>query len=286
MALDFDATLKSMLEESPPDWPILVGQPPSRVEVIDADISTVSGATDKVLHVYGPPESIMHIDFQSGGDKLLPRRVHMYNAILEHRHGLPVRSVVVLLAPKAIRSNLTGRYQQGFPGEPAYLRFRYQVLRVWRLPVESLLAGGLGPLPLAPISAVTEANLPGVIARMKARLQRLDPEQAGRLWTMTKVLMGLRYSAALTDQLLKGIREMEESVTYQEIVAEGKAKGVKQTLLAQGQELFGTPDARVRAAFDAITDLDRLNQLSVRLLKVKSWQELLDLPRNRSRQRK
>src|SRR5262249_42660727 len=88
MPLDFDATLKALLEESPADWPVLIGQPRSEVDVIDADISTVSGATDKVLRIHGPPESIMHIDFQSGADTTLPRRVHMYNAVLEYRHQL------------------------------------------------------------------------------------------------------------------------------------------------------------------------------------------------------
>ncbi len=29
MAKPFDATLKGLLEESPPDWPVLVGQPQS-----------------------------------------------------------------------------------------------------------------------------------------------------------------------------------------------------------------------------------------------------------------
>jgi predicted transposase YdaD len=68
MAKKFDATLKTLLEESPQDWPALAGQPPRPVKVIDADISTISGATDKVLLVRGPPDSIMHFDFQAGPD--------------------------------------------------------------------------------------------------------------------------------------------------------------------------------------------------------------------------
>jgi hypothetical protein len=44
---------------------------------------------------------------------------------------------------------------------------------------------------LAPISAVTEAALPGVVAR-EAR-----PAVAEELWTATYVLMGLRYQEAL-----------------------------------------------------------------------------------------
>jgi hypothetical protein len=149
-------------------------------------------------------------------------------------------------------------------------------------------------LPLAPVSAVTEAEVPSVIEQMKARLQGRPQDQAKRLWTSTYFLMGLRYSDAKAHQFLEGIRGMEESATYQATIARGEAKGeakgriegIKEALLVMGREQFGPPSAQVKAALNAITDLDRLKQLSVRLLKVNSWQNLLDLPPGRSRQRK
>jgi hypothetical protein len=77
MSKPFDATCKDMLEESPVDWPILVGRGRQRVTIIDADVSTVSGGADKVLRVAGKPDSILHIDFQAGPDAGLPRRTHV-----------------------------------------------------------------------------------------------------------------------------------------------------------------------------------------------------------------
>src|SRR5438132_4276133 len=130
MSKPFDATLKMLLEESPVDWPALAGHPEQTVEVIDADISTFTGATDKVLRVRGLPDWIMHFEFQSGPDATLPRRLHGYNALLEQRHDLLVRSVVVLLRRQADLANVTGVYERQFPNEPAYLAFRYQVLLV------------------------------------------------------------------------------------------------------------------------------------------------------------
>ncbi len=152
MSKPYDVTLKAMLEASPADWPRLAGFTVGRAEVIDADVSTVTAATDKVLRLSGKVDAIMHFDFQAGPDAGLPRRVHGYNALLEERHGLPVHSVVVLLRPQADLRSITGRYEQRFPGvaEP-YLIFRYQVIRVWQLPADQLLSGGLGILPLAPV---------------------------------------------------------------------------------------------------------------------------------------
>jgi hypothetical protein len=42
-------------------------------------------------------------------------------------------------------------------------------MRVWLLPPEPLLTGGLPLLALAPISAMTDAELPGRIQRIEQR---------------------------------------------------------------------------------------------------------------------
>src|SRR5207253_11406159 len=132
----------------------------------------------------------------------LPRKLHVRNALLEDRHDLGVRSAAVLLRPEADSPQLTGVYTRGFPGEEAYLTFRYQVVRVWQLAPEPLLTGGLALLPLAPISAVTEAELPGIIQRMGQRLrQRRARRQAQVVWAAAYILTGLRYSPALASHL-------------------------------------------------------------------------------------
>lgn len=183
MEKKFDVTLKSLLEDSPEDWPILAGVEVDEVRVIDADVSTISGAADKVLHLPGPPPWIMHFEFQAGPDASLPRRVNVYNAALEDRHDLPVASVVVLLRPEANLRAISGVYQRQAPhaSEP-YRVFRYQVIRVWELPVQSLLGGGLGRLALAPISAVGESQLPDVLREMRHRVSRL-PDR-GSAWSL------------------------------------------------------------------------------------------------------
>ncbi len=73
MPKPIDATLKALLEESPASWPVLFGLPAGAATVMDADTSTVSGGADKVLRVTGPPDWILHLEFQSGPDASLPR---------------------------------------------------------------------------------------------------------------------------------------------------------------------------------------------------------------------
>jgi predicted transposase YdaD len=209
------------------------------------------------------------------------------NGLLSDRHDLPVPTGVVVLHPGADSPQLSGVYERGFPGEEAYLTFRYQVVRVWQLPPGPLLTGGLGLLPLAPISAVTEPELPGIIERMEQRLcGRGKRKQAPAVWAAAYILLGLRYSAELVAQLFRGVVSMKESSTYQAILQEGEARGeargavreLRKTIRLVGDDAFGPPDAKTAAALDRIEDLARLEEMAKRLRTAGSWQELLNPP--------
>lgn len=296
MSKRFDATLKTLLEVSPVDWPRLAGHPVKRAEVIEADVSTITAATDKVVRVFGEYEGLMHFDFQAGPDGSLTRRVVGYNVLLEARHKMPVQSVVVLLRPEANLRSLTGVYERWFPGSAQpNLIFRYQIIRVWEVPAEQFLAGGVGTLALAPIGAVNEAELPGVVQQLKEKLEAPRYRKlAGSLWTAVDILMGLRYERALVENLLRGVRGMKESVTYQAIVEEGVEKGqlqgAKRILFRLGEELLGPPSAGERSRVESVGNVEALERLTERALKAQSWDELLaDLPApppRRTRKRK
>jgi hypothetical protein len=89
---------------------------------------------------------------------------------------------------------------------------------------------------------------------------------------------------------------MKESVTYQAIIEEGLAEGLakgeleeaRKILLLLGRRHFGEPSAEALAAVNALTDVQKLEELTVRLLQATSWHELLGLngPSRRGRGRK
>lgn len=292
MAQPFDITLKHLLEARPADCLRLVGLPTTApVEVIDADLATVIAEADKVLRVKDRPSWLMHFELQSNYDASLPERMLRYNVLLKVRHELPVRSVVILLRPRADGPEMTSEVRHVLADRP-YLRFEYQVLRLWQKPVAEVLAGGVGTLPLAPLAAVTPDELPGVIQRMKERFRaETPPSEQATLWTSTFVLMGLRYDPALTIELVKGVQEMEDSTTYQWIIEKGKKLGeehgaaleAQRILLRLGARAFGDPDAATKAVVAGIGDPQRLEALILRVGEVKGWPELLAKPRSRRR---
>ncbi len=193
----------------------------------------------------------------------------------------------MLLRKSADFPELRGTFQRGFRGEVPYLVFRYEVVRVWQLSPETFLSGGLGILPLPPLSAVAEEALPGVILRMDERIRaEATADEAGTLWTAADVLMGLRYPRQLVTQLLKGVHGMKESVTYQAIVEEGLVKGRvegmlrarQDDLIQLGQRRFDMPSTAIETALRGISDPERLARMIGALLDVSSWEELLATP--------
>jgi predicted transposase YdaD len=98
------------------------------------------------------------------------------------------------------------------------------------------------------------------------------------LWAATYILMGLRYEQVLIQKLLQGVMTMKELVTYQAILQEGEAKGkaeglalgeieeAKKILVLLARNRFGEPPAQALAAIAAVSDVKKLEDLSVRLL--------------------
>lgn len=276
----YDASMKYLIQTRLADWMPLSGRTTTaRVEIIDSDLATVTAAADRVLRIHEDPAWILHLEPQSSRDPGLLPNLPVYNGLLERRHGLLVRTVVLLLRRSADAPELTGVVQRQFSGEPPYLVFRYQVVRIWQIPVQTFLSGGLGILPLAPLSSVAETDLPAVIQQMDRKIhQESTPEETGTLWTATAVLMGLRYSRERIQQLLHGVRGMKDSVIYQAIVEEGKVQMRQEDLLQLGRRRFGPPSQETEDAVRRISDLDHLGRLLDRVLDATAWEELLETP--------
>jgi len=300
VAKRYDAAIKHLVEAHPADWLAFAGLPPAtQLKVIDADISTVGPAADKVIQVLAPEPYLAHLEFQSSADAELDNRVLLYNVLLRWRHKLPVRSVVVLLRPQA-----DGRGSSGVVNEVAasdsMLDFRYRVIRLWKQPVESVLAGGLGTLPLAPISEVAREALPDLIESIKRRLEsEAEPRELTDALAATFILLGLRYPREFAQALLKGVREMKESTTYQMIIEEGEAKGraegmvrgiaegiaagivegrikeARALVLRLGQRRFGRAPEKVIEYLDSIVELGELESIAEQLVEAQGWDDLI-----------
>lgn len=276
----YDATTKYLFDLGPADWLTATGlAPDGAVHPLETDLSTVTAQIDKLVRVEGPEPWLAHVELQSSRDRDLVLRLLQYNALLQARYDLRVESAVVLLRRSADSRALSGLFRRARPDGTAQLEFRYTVVRVWEQQIEALLGGGLAILPLAPLADVERDELPALLRRVDVRLQReAIPAEADRLWMATFWLSGLRYNPDETRPLFEGIRVMKDSATYQAVLAEGRAEGrreaARELLLRLGTKRFGPPGPRVRRSLASLTDFERIEQLTERLLDVASWDEL------------
>jgi len=277
----FDVATKRLIADDPKGWLSWVGLTvDGPVHPLESDVSTVLADVDKVFRVEAASPWMAHLEVQVSHDPRLPSRLLQYYALLHHRYRCPVESTIVLLRPEADGPELTGRLDQyGVTGDLT-VSFWYRVVRIWERPVDELLSGGIGVLPLAPLADVERARLPEIVRRIDERFaEEVSPSDVGDLWSATMVLLGLRYDSNEAKQLLQGARGMRESSTYQAILEEGRVEGrvvqARRDVLELGTEKFGPPDAAVVEWLDRIDDPDTLGRLLRGVLRASTWEDLL-----------
>ena len=129
--------MKFFAEDHSVDWVEHLGHGKQPTVVIDADLATVVGASDKIILVgRGKNRWLLLIEMLASYKDYIPERTHWHSTLLAHRHSLPVRSVIVLLRPEADGPAMTGSFERGFPGEMPYDIFRYRIVRIWQISVQ------------------------------------------------------------------------------------------------------------------------------------------------------
>ncbi|MDB5313291.1 MAG: hypothetical protein JWO38_7493 [Gemmataceae bacterium] len=297
----FDATLKELVDRFAADWveilAPLIGLPSATaVDPLDTDLSTVQPAVDKVFRLRPPATGLLHLEHQASWDGGFPDRLVLYSVLLEHRHGGPVYTVVILLRREASSPGLSGVVSRTFPDGAEYLRFAYTTVRLWELPAGQLMAGGIGLAPLALLTDDAARQLPELVSQFAERVEREAPdrETGNLLLTSGFILLGLRYDGAVIRSLFQGVQHMRESSTYQLILEEGREKGLEEgrtrgrvegrvegmvqgeqmALLTVLQERFGNIPPAVEARVRATADPARLQAALKQAVRISTPDDL------------
>jgi hypothetical protein len=285
MSKPFDAGLKDLGAGFPRDFLCTFDAPPTgTVRSLNVDLSTITTAADLVLGIGDPLEEIIHIDFQSQAMASKHRDVLAYNSLLFRHYDVPVHSIIVLLRPQARHSKLNGAVNYAPRARRGSMSFSYEIVPMWERLAEEVLAGALGTLPLAVLGRLPEGvdlieGIRGIVGRIVQRLAaEVTAEQRLHLLTASLVLTGLRLSLGEARQIFAGVQGMEESSTYMGIIDEGREREAKRVIRIQAEDLFGAPEESIITRLEGITDLDHLERLCKRVLRAKSWQDLLDTP--------
>lgn len=282
MSKPFDATLNVLIDLSASHWADcfarFAGMPSGPSSTISTNLSS-SLQADRVFRIDSDPPYLLHLELESSPRLGIPSELHRYNTLIDHRHDLPVETVLILLRPKAQASDMTGRYQRfGATGRPI-VEFHYHIERIWKRPIEYWR--GCGIYLDAAFSLVTEEaerDLEGnaFSLRERVRASGVDQATANTLINSSYFLCGLRYNWDMVTEIFRRLDMLlEDSSTYQHVLEQGESKGEKKLILRQGTKKFGPPSPAIAAALQAILDTARLERLGDRILDVGSWDELL-----------
>lgn len=291
MPKPFDASTKFLVELAPEDWIAFLRLPQGKTEMVEADLSTVTAAGDKIVRVETEDGSYgVHFEFQAGPDPEFVERLWQYNVLYTGKFKMPIRSVAFLLRPFDGHRAISGRFvQQDTEGELIH-DFRHRVLRVWQMPPEVFLTGGLALLPLAAVAQVSRRDVAGIVRTIDQRLEsEALPSQGELLRTATFVLLGLKYDKIFVEKMMSR-NVLELSSTYQAVLQEGMTKGLQQglqqgreegnleeareMLLRFGRRRLGEADAETKAFLESITSVETLESFADRLWDIESWAEL------------
>ena len=139
MSKPFDATLNALIDLQASQWANcfarVAGAPAGPSTSINANLSS-SLQADRVFRIDAEQPYLLHLELEANPRLGIPAELHRYNTLIDHRYDLPVETVLVLLRPKALASDMTGRDQRrGVTGTPI-VDFRYHIERVWERSVE------------------------------------------------------------------------------------------------------------------------------------------------------
>ena len=183
----FDVSLKNLIGDNPKDWLSFFDLPQdTAISSLDGDLASMSLAADRLYQVgSGANMYGLHAELESGHTgSSLPRRLLEYSVFAEAKHKLLFRSVAILLTKGANSPALTGHLERRLPNGTLVHSFHYDVIRVYEIPAEELLASGLSVVPLAPLGSLPDSELPGLVERMGKRFQAesSDRDELRKLW--------------------------------------------------------------------------------------------------------
>lgn len=194
---------------------------------LNVELSTEALAVDQVFHVTlaDGRETLLHIEFQGRSSRRPMRwRVLEYMARLAVTYRLALLSVVIYLG-QGVGEQDTGQYQVESPRGTVSLAWQYDVIRLWQMPAETLLA--LQRPALLPLVGQTHLTQPEVVlTEVVARMQReVDGERRQEMVIGLLALLSDEEWTSMVERLLEEDWLIDESPYLRRILAQGRAEG-------------------------------------------------------------
>jgi len=266
----------------------LLSTPVRAARPLNVELPTDLLTTDQVFQVTldDGRALVLHIEFQGRRSQPpMPWRMLEYMPRLAVAYRLPLWSVVFYVGVGAGVDD-TGHHSVSGPADTAPLVWRYQVVRLWQMSAEELLA--LGQPALLALVGQTRVDrpaviLPAVVARLRAVI---DTEARGRLLTALLALLPAGEMIEMVERLLEDETGLLDSPYLRRIREEGREEGAlavwRRSIVEAVTLRFAPPPEvlqRVRQSLETRREEAALAQLftvAIRSASLAEFQEALE----------
>jgi hypothetical protein len=273
---DYDQAFKILVDLNPNDWALLAGLiVVNNAAGMETELPERNRHLDRLIRVSDDQGDIaVHLEFQAGkSGNRVPIRLIGYSIGVTEKYRLPVHSCVVLLRRPADSPVLTGAYKQRSRGVMPYLTFRYRVVRLWQVPVKTLLLPGSSVAVAGVLSDYGTLTADEIAERIAACINViLDIDTRAMLFTIAYNLAGLRFNDSQADIMFG--REISVLEKYSSTVQATLRRGEARLLLTSAEQIFGAPSQEI---LDKVRNAKskKLVEWNLRIGKVQSWTELV-----------
>ena len=273
---DYDQAFKILVDLNPNDWALLAGLTVvHNAAGMETELPERNRHLDRLIRVSDDQGDIaVHLEFQAGkSGNRVPIRLIDYSIGVTEKYRLPVHSCVVLLRRPADSPALTGAYKQRSRGVMPYLTFRYRVVRLWQVPVKTLLLPGSSVALAGVLSDYGTLTADEIAERIAACINLIsDIDTRAMLFTIAYNLAGLRFNDSQADIMFG--REISVLEKYSSTVQATLRRGEARLLLTSAEQIFGAPSQEI---LDKVRNAKskKLVEWNLRIGKVQSWNELI-----------
>ncbi len=218
--MKYDSTMKCLSPKLPGDLATLIFNKRLDIEPISESLPTTEHRPDFLARVSDEGEDfIIHIEFQTAHDLIMPVRMVSYYGRILAKHKLPVYPIVLYLTPEG--APVKGGYTSSVRNKHV-MTFDYDVKRVWELQSKKIFENRLyGLYPLTFLMDDTDIgectrNLDDAIKH-----NHLDNE----CYVCARILAELKYSPEVVKEMI-GDDFIKQSTVYKEALHEGEAMGI------------------------------------------------------------
>ncbi|MGC1308383.1 MAG: Rpn family recombination-promoting nuclease/putative transposase [Phormidesmis sp.] len=214
----FDTVCKFLIESFPADFATwLLGEPMELVTLSPSELSLEPIRADSLILLQSD-SLVLHIEFQTLPVPAIPFRMLDYRIRVHRRFpNKQMRQVVIYLQPT--QSELA--WQTTFELENT--QHRFEVIRLWEQPLDTFLKAP-GLLPFAVLSQASDKEV--ALRQVAKQVQAIPTLRIQNNLTATAAILSALVLDKATIRRILRSDLMQESAIYQDIIEEGRAKGI------------------------------------------------------------